>query len=161
MKNTTKTLSILFFVIVLLTSACKTNVSRNGDGSLNVETSISQQELQDAISESIADPLIQEITVSLQSGYMLVTGERQRLNDTSKMDTLSFRLDLGVSNGQLTASVSKAQLDDHPIEQNRLDHWNQTISTRIANLAVRNPGSILQSVFITPGAVTMTWNVTK
>ena len=161
MKNTAKTLSILFIVIVLLTSACKTNVSRNDDGSLNVETTISQQELQDAISESIADPLIQEFTASLHSGYIMVTGERQQLNDASKTDTLSFRLDLGVSNGQLTASVSNAQLDGHPVEQSRVDHWNQTLANRIANLAQRNPNSALQSVVITPSEVTMMWNVTK
>jgi hypothetical protein len=164
MKNTTKKLSILFLVLVpltLLTSACKANISRNSDGSFTVETTVSQQQLQEAISDSIADPLIQEITISLQNGYILVTGAHQRLNDTSKTDSLSFRVDLGVSNGQLTASISNAQLDSHPVEQSRVDHWNQTLVNRIANLAQKNLNSTLQTVIITPSAVTMTWNVTR
>ena len=161
MKTTSKQRAIFLFVLVFLLSACKTNVSRNQDGSFDVETTISQQELQQAITDSLADPLVKEITVSLQSGYVLVSGSRARLNDPGKMDALSFRLDLGVSSGQLTASISDAQLDGKPIEQNRLDHWNQTLANRIAIVAQKNPNSSLKSVNITPTAVTMTWNVTK
>ena len=139
----------------LLVSACsRAEISRNDDGSLNVETTISQQELQDAISASIADPLIQELTVSLQSGYVLVSGERQRLNDTSKTDTLTFRLDLGVSDGQLTATISGAELDGVPVEQSRVDHWNQTIASRIVIMGKKNPESTLE-------AVSMMWNVSR
>lgn len=161
MQTTFKKLFILWIIPILLLSACKASISRNQNGSLDVETSISQQELQDAISASIADPLIKEITVSLKSGYVLVSGTRERLNDSSKTDTLSFHLDLGVSNGQLTSSISNAKLDNVAIEQNRVDNWNQTIANRIAIIGKKNPNSTLKSVTITPSAVTMTWNVTK
>ena len=161
MKITSKRISILLIVLVFLISACKANISRNQDGSLDVETTIGQQELQEAITASIADPLVSEITVSLQSGYVLVSGTRARLNDPTKTDMLSFRLDLGVSNGQPTASISNAQLDGSPIEQNRVDHWNQSITNRIAILGQKNPNSTLKSVSITPTAVAMTWNVTR
>ena len=77
------------------------------------------------------------------------------------MDALTFRLDLGVSSSQLTASISDAQLDGVPVEQNRVDHWNQTLANRIAIVGQKNPNSSLKSVNITPAAVTMTWNVTK
>jgi hypothetical protein len=145
----------------MLASACQFNVSRNGDGTLTVDTSISQQELQDEISAAIADPLIKEITVSLQSGYILVTGERQRLNDASKTDALSFRLDLGASNGQLTSTISEAQLDGKPIEQNRVDNWNQTIANRIQNFGQKRSNATLQTVSVTPSGVSMTWLVTR
>jgi len=126
-----------------------------------VDTTISQQELQNAISAAIADPLIKNVTVTLQSGNILVTGERQRLNDASKTDALTFRLDLGVSNGQLTSSISNALLDGKPLEQNRVDNWNQTIANRIARIGQKNPNTTIQSVGITPATVTMTWKVTK
>src|ERR1041384_2861968 len=161
MKATSKAIFTLCFVLMFLLTACKANISRNQNGSLDVETTISQQELQQAITSSIADPLIKGVTVSLQSGYVLVSGERQRLNDATKTDKLSFRLDLGVSNGQPTASISNAQLDDKPIEQDRVDHWNQTIANRIAILGQKHSNSTLKSVIVTPSAVTMTWNVTK
>ena len=164
MKNTTKKLPILFVVLVTLiffVSACRTNISRNEDGSLAVETTISQQKLQEAITASIADPIIKELNVSLQSGYILVTGQRQRLNDASRTDTLTFRLDLGVSNGQLTAVISNAQLDSLPVEQTRVDHWNQTIASRLVILGKKNPNSSLETVNVTPDAVNMTWKVSR
>lgn len=151
----------LLLILALLLTACKADIARNDDGSLTVETSISQQELQEVISSSIADPLVQELNVSLQSGYVLVTGTRQRLNDASKTDSMSFRLDLSVSNGQLTASVSNAEIDGVVIEQNRVDNWNQTIANRLSNFGGRSENATLQSVNVTPESVTMTWNVVR
>ncbi len=156
-----KTVSILLVAFGLLLSACRANISRNSDGTLTVETTINQQELQDVITASIADPLIQELTASLQSGYILVNAERQRLNDASKTDNMSFRLDLGVNSGQLTATISNALIDGIAIEQDRLDHWNETIASRILILGKKNPNSSLQSVNVTSEAVTMTWVVSK
>lgn len=161
MKLTTRKIFVLLTALIFLLTACRTNVSRNGNGSATVETNITQQELQDTVSAAIADPLVKNITVSLQSGYISVSAERQRLNDASKTDTLSFRFDLSASNGQLTSSISNAQLDGKPLEQNRVDNWNQTIANRISRLGQKKPNSTLQSVSITPSAVTMTWNVTK
>ena len=109
MNTISKRITILSIALMFLLSACKANFSRNQDGSFDVETTISQQELQEAITASLADPLVREVTVSLQSGYLLVSGVRARLNDPNKTDALSFRLDLGVSNGQLTASISKSR----------------------------------------------------
>jgi hypothetical protein len=150
--------SMLLILLVLLASACTRNVTRNGDGSVTVTTSITQQELQEVITSSIADPLVKNVTVSLQSGYVLVSGERQRLNDSSKTDTLSFRLDLSANNGQLVASVTDAKLDNIAIEQNRVDNWNQTIANRISNWDRKSKNATLQAVSVTPESVTMTWN---
>ena len=136
MKN--KSLSVSLVALVFLISACRANISRNSDGSLSVETIISQQALQEAINSSIADPLVKDLTVSLQQGYILVTGHRQRLNDAGKTDRLNFRLDLLVNNGQLAATVSNATLDGKPIEQSRVDHWNQTIASRVLIIAKKD-----------------------
>ena len=161
MYTTTKRIMVLVIVFMFLLSACKANIARNQDGALSVETTISQQELQDVVSAAIADPLVKNITVSLQSGYVSVSGERQRLNDASKTDMLTFRLDLSVNNGQLISSISNAQLDGKPLEQNRVDNWNQTIANRLSNLGQRNQNSTLQSISITTEAATMIWTVTK
>ena len=161
MKQNIKKLSVLAIILMLTLSACKANISRNDDGSLSVETSVTQAQLQEIISSSIADPLIKSLTVTLQQGYVSVIGERERLNNASKIDSMSFRLDLGVSNGELTASISDAQIDGVSIEQNRVDHWNQTIANRIANIGSRNENAQLQSVSITPEEVLMTWTVIR
>jgi hypothetical protein len=161
MKPFVKRTFILFLTFVFLLSACRANISRNGDGSLTVETSITQQELQDVITSSIADPLVKNATVSLQSGYVLVKADRQRLNDATKTDMLSFRLDLGVNNGQLTSTISNAQLDGKNIERARVDNWNQTIANRLARIGQKNPNATLQSVSVTTAGVSMTWLVKK
>ena len=161
MKKSLHIIFVLFVSLSFLTAACKANISRNSDGSYNIETTITQQELQEVITASIADPLVKEVTVSLQSGYALVSGTRQRLNDPATTDTLTFRLDLGVSNGQLTSSISNAQIDGIAIEQNRVDLWNQTIANRLTRLGQKNPNSTLQSVAVTPQSVSMSWLVAK
>lgn len=161
MNRVFRTSSILLVMLALLTSACKANIERNDDGSLAVETTITQQELQEAISAAIADPLITNVTVTLQTGYVSVSADHQRLNDASKTDTLSFRLDLSVNNGQLIASVTDAQIDGNAIEQNRVDNWNQTIANRLSNFGKRSEKTTLQSISITPEIVTMTWNATR
>ncbi len=161
MNRVYKTSSILLILLAFLTSACKSNISRNDDGSLAVETAITQQELQDVISAAIADPLITNVTVTLQTGYVSVSADHQRLNNASKTDTLSFRLDLSVSNGQLIASVTEAQIDGIAIEQNRVDNWNQTIANRLSNFGRRQENATLQSVNITPETIIMTWNVVR
>ena len=161
MQSISKRIFLMMSILVFMLSACKANIVRNTDGSLTAETTISQQELQDVVNAAIADPLVKNVTVMLQSGYVLVSGERQRLNDASKSDILTFRLDLSASNGQLTSSISNAQLDRQPLEQNRVDSWNQTIANRLSNFGQRNENSTLQSINITPEIVTMTWTVTK
>jgi hypothetical protein len=159
--NKISKLALLFLIILLLVTACKKDIVRNDDGSLTVETTISQQELQEVITSSIADPLVKNVTVSLQSGYVLVSGERQRLNDSSKTDTLTFRLDLSVSNGQPSAVISNAQVDNMSIEQKRVDNWNQTIANRIAIIGRKSEKATLQAISVTPESVTMSWKVTR
>ncbi|MEW6403341.1 MAG: hypothetical protein AB1649_16215 [Chloroflexota bacterium] len=154
-------LIVILLMTVPLTAACERQISRNDDGSLTVETSITQEELQSAIQEAIADPLITEMSVTLQTGDILVNGQRQWLNDPSKSDTLTFRLNLGVSAGHLTASVSDAQIDGVPVDQERVTHWNETIANHLENIANRRPNAVLQSVSVTSEAATMTWQVTK
>jgi len=151
----------LLLLVVPLAAACESRITRNSDGSLSVQTTVTQAELQSTIQSSLADPLIKSLDVTLQSGYVDVTGQRQRLNDTSKTDAMTFRLDLGVSGGHLTASISNAQIDGVAVEQNRVDVWNQTIANRLENLAKRRPNTSLQSVSITPDSLTMTWQVSK
>ena len=154
-------LPTLMAAVMLVLGACKADFSRNDDGSLTMETAVTQEQIQETISSAIADPLIQDLTASLQNGYVSVSGTRQRLNDPGKTDTMSLRLDLGVSNGQLTASISDAQIDGVDIEQNRVDNWNQTIANRLSNFGGRSENATLQSVAITPEQVTMTWLVNR
>jgi len=154
-------LFLMLFPILFIFTACQAKVARDEDGSLVVETTISQQELQQVISDAIDDPLVTQVTVSLQSGYMLVSGERQRQNNPGKTDTLSFRLDLSANNGKLAASISNVQIDNFTIKQDRIDNWNQSIANLLYESSQSSNNAALKSVSITPQAVTMVWSEKK
>ncbi|GAB4462378.1 MAG: hypothetical protein Kow0070_21280 [Anaerolineales bacterium] len=83
------------------------------------------------------------------------------MNDAGKTDTLAFRLDLGVSNGNLSASISQATLDGQPLDQARIDHWNKTIAARLQKTGQNRADAVLESVFIAPDGVQMTWQVSR
>jgi len=149
---------IIMLVLLVAVSACNINIDRNPDGSLTVESSITEADLQAEITAAIADPLVRDLTADLHDGYISVSAERKRLS-SDVTDTLTFRLDLGVGDGHLTATISDAQLNDLPIEEERVALWNQRIATRLERTGRRNPNSTLQAVTISEEALTMTWHV--
>jgi hypothetical protein len=160
MKKTNKLFTLLFLVgfFGLLSAGCAAIITRNPDGSLTVETSMNAESLQVEIKAAIADPLVQDLTVDLKSGYIDVSGTRKRLN-SDQTDKLTFRLDLGVSDGHLTATISNAELDGYPIEADRVNLWNERIATRLENLGSRRSNSSLQSVSVTSEEIKMIWRV--
>ena len=141
---------------LMLLTACEARLVRNQDGSFTLDTTISESDMQSAITASISDPLIQELNVDLKPGYALVSGTRKRLNSEAT-DTLTFRLDLSVSAGQLTATISNALLDGMPVEEERVTLWNERIANNLSRSARRNPNSKLGSVTITESDVALTW----
>lgn len=151
-------LAVAFAALLVVLSACEARLARNEDGSYTLETTISEADMQAAIQASLADPLIQELSVDLQPGYALATGTRKRLN-SDLTDTLSFRLDLGVSDGLLTAAISDAVLDGYPVEAERVALWNERIANRLSASGSRNANSQLQSVVITESETVLTWRI--
>lgn len=148
----------LLIVIVLAVSACSIDVGRNPDGSLRVESSMTEASMQAEIEAAIADPLLQDFTVDLRDGYASVSATRKRVG-SEETDTMTFRLDLGVDDGHLTATVSEVQLNDRPIDEERVTVWNERIATKLERAGRRNPDSTLQSVTISQDALTMIWRV--
>lgn len=157
MKSKIVTL-VLLAVMGLAVSACSVNIERNADGSLTVESSMAEESLQAELEAAIADPLVRNLTADLHDGYILVTSERERVSG-DETDTMTFRLDLGVSDGHLTATVSDAQLNGRPIEEERVAVWNERIATRLERAGQRKPNSTLQAVTISDDAIAMTWRV--
>lgn len=61
----------------------------------------------------------------------------------------------------MTASVSQATLDGQPLDQERIDHWNETIANRLQTIGQNRANVVLQAVEITPDGVSMTWQVSR
>lgn len=150
-------LSLLLLAGLILT-ACSATLERNPDGSLRLETTMTEDSLQTEITAAIADPLVQDLSVDFQNGSIFVLGERRRLN-SKVTDTLAFRLTLGASDGHMTAVISDATLDSIPIDQARVAVWNQRIATRLENAGRRNPNASLQSVVVADQDVTLIWRL--
>ena len=148
----------LLVMLGLAASACGVNVERNPDGSLTLEASIPADRLQAEINAAIADPLMRDLTVDLRQGYVFVSAERERLNSDTT-DTLTFRLDLGVRDGHLTATISRTQLNGRAVEEARVAVWNERIGTRLERAGKRNANSALQSVSVDLDGMTMIWRI--
>lgn len=151
--------SVILVLAGLLLAGCTVDIHGNPRESLRVEGRVTEAELQQIINESIADPLIRSLVADMREGYVLVSCERERL-DGSAVDTFTFRLDLGVSEGHLTAVISDARLNGQPVEEPRVALWNERIANRLERAAGRHPNSTLQSVAVGGDAVTMVWQVT-
>jgi hypothetical protein len=148
------TLILTLILAALLAAACSIDVSRNPDGSLRVETVMTEEAMQSEIQLALADPLIQELAVDLQNGTILVEGTRKRV-DSDETDQIQFHLDLSVVDGHLTAVISQAEIDGHPIEDERLAVWNERIATNLERLAAKRPNSSLLSVEVSDSDVTL------
>jgi hypothetical protein len=64
-----------------------------------------------------------------------------------------------VHDGHMTATISDARLNDIPIEQERVDRWNERIAEGLEKGGKKNPNSTLQEVKVAEDAVTMGWRI--
>jgi hypothetical protein len=87
-----------------------------------------------------------------------VSGTRKRLN-SDQLDSMTFRLELDVRDGQLMARVSNALIDGVAVDAERVALWNETIANRLESFGRRRANSTLQSVTTGSDGVTLTWRV--
>lgn len=149
---------VWLLVAAVALSACTIQVDREDDGSLRAESRIPEKSIGKEIALALRDTQVKELTVDLRQGYMQVTGVRE-LPVGGHTDTLRFNLALGVVDGHLTATISDATLNDNPIPEERVAEWNERIARNLERRAGNHPNSTLQSVSVTPDAVTMVWRI--
>jgi hypothetical protein len=151
------TLGVLILAGLML-SACTIGINRNPDGSLRVDVNLPQATIQNEIDQGLNDPLIQDLTADLREGYIFVTADRKRVQ-SNVVDQLTFRLDLGAKEGNLTAVVSDMQVNGRPTDTAYVSVWNERLANRLENAGRRNPDATLQSVTVTSDAVEFVWRI--
>lgn len=156
MKTKQITILTLIAALSILLNACGIDIARNDDGSLNIEATMTEADIQREIKAAIADPLIQDMSIELQDGHILVSAQRKRLK-SDVTDSMSFRLDLGAAEGHLTAAISEAQINNQPIDADRVALWNERTANRLGRN--RNPNSTLQSVTVGDDTLLLIWRV--
>lgn len=142
----------------VLMSACTIGVDRNPDGSLRVDVNLPEATIQDEIDRGLNDPLIQDLRADLRQGYIFVTADRKRVQ-SDEVDQLTFRLDLGANDGNLTASISDVQINGTAADPAYVSVWNQRLANRLEKAGRRNPNATLQSVTISADAVVFVWRI--
>ncbi|MBN1485160.1 MAG: hypothetical protein JXA37_10590 [Chloroflexia bacterium] len=155
--NAQKAFLVLALVgLVGLLGACSVDASGSPGEMVTITTETTEAEVQQAIDQAIKDPLIQDFSVDFREGHILVSAARDRA-DGSATDTMSFRLDLGVGDQHLTASISDVQVNNFPIQEDRLASWNELIANALERGAKETPNSNLESVSISGDVITMVW----
>jgi hypothetical protein len=142
----------------LVAGACSIDVARNDDGSLQVETVLTEQSLADELTKGVDDPQVNYLTVDMKDGYALVDMERTR-DSGFGIDNVSFRVDLSVGDGHLVVDVTEAEWNGISIPQELVDIWNAELAAQIEADAKKDPDSALVSVSLTETALTMEWHV--
>ena len=142
----------------LVAGACSIDVERNEDGSLELETILTEESVKNEISKGIDDPQVNYLTVDMKTGHALVAMERVR-DSGFGVDTISFRVDLRVEDGHLDADVTEAVWNEFPIPQELVDIWNEELAAGLEKEGKKDPDSTLVSVELTEDALAMQWHV--
>ena len=144
----------------LLLGACSIDVERNADGSLQIETVLTEESLANEIAKGIDDPDVESMTVDMKDGYALVdiVGKSDRDIGDGK-DSISFRVDMFVDDDHLGVEVTNALWNDIEIPQELVDVWNEELAAELEASAKEDPDSTLVAVSLTEDALTMEFRV--
>ena len=144
--------------LALFAGACTIDVEANPDGSLSVESNITEAQLQDGIDKMIDDPSVEDLNVEFHDGFLTVEG-RGPDKTTGAVNTVSFDAALGVVDGRLGVEISEALWNGEPVPQWIVDLWNGSLARELERAGRRHPDSTLQSVVVTDSDITMRWHV--
>ena len=140
--------------LALVASACSIDVERNADGSLNVDTVITEQSM---AAELERDPRNENVVVDIVDGYIVASADHT--GPGGRSNEVSFRADLGVANDRLTATVSEATFDGFPIPDSFVEQWNENLARAIERLAAQHPDASLVSVSLGDDELAMQWRI--
>lgn len=150
--------AVTITVLALVGGACSIDVQRNDDGSLQVESMLTEASLRSEIARGMDDPQVNYLTVDMKDGFAVVAAERERDSGIGA-DTISFRVDLFVLDGHLGATISEAVWNDVSIPQELVDVWTEDLAHRLEEAGKKDPDSTLVAVDLTETSLTMEWRV--
>ena len=160
-------LTFIAALLVLATLACALSFNRNPDGSLGVETVLTEEMIQESLNNSSAqwggdneDIKLSNLDADLRDGYIFVVGDLQYV-EGGAVDQLSFRLDLYAENGQLVVLMSDVQVENYSVDPLLVNEWNQKISDELTDASQQTPNASLDSVTVAEDGVTFLWRVSN
>ncbi len=156
MKRIMMLVAVIAFALVA--GACSIDVELNDDGSLQIETVLTEETVQEQFTKGIDDPLVTALTVDMKPGYALVEMERTAESGRGT-DTVSFKVELFVDNGHLGVNITNAVWNEIDIPQELVDIWNQELAIELEEEAKEDPNSTLVAVEFTETALNMEFHI--
>ncbi len=152
MKKTMMLVAVAAFAI--LAGACSIDVERNDDGSLQIETVLTEESLASEFARGIDDPNVESMTVDMKPGYALVDIVAKNDRGTGT-DEISFRVEMFVVDGHLGVDVTEAVWNGIEIPQELTDIWNEELAKELEEGAKEDPDSTLVAVELTENDLRM------
>lgn len=145
---------IAVVALALLAGACSIDVARNPDGSLQIETVLTEESLATELAKGIDDPNVISMDVDMKDGYALVAMEaKSEWGDG--VDEVAFKVEMFVVDGHLGVNVTEAVWNDIEIPQELTDLWNEELAKELEEGAKEDPDSTLVAVELTENDLRM------
>ncbi len=156
MNNTQKLVSI-GIVLVLLTMSCSFfNIDRGDDGSLRVETTLTMDLIQSALGLTTELEQVVNLQLEPRDGYIYAHADAFQLEGISG-NNVSFHLELGASNGLLTAKITNVEANGLVIDSSLFEPYNQMVADQLNQFSEMTDRASLETVSVTPDGVKMVW----
>jgi hypothetical protein len=155
MRRFTKLL-VMGVISLALLSCGLFNFSRNGDGTYAVETNLPLHIIQTALENAADFSNIVDMQLELREGYIFVRAAQLEFQGIQAHD-VSFHLEMGSSNGQLTAAITNLQISNKNFDDAAIEPYNQILAERLAQATRQGEQARLESVSISPVGVKMVW----
>ncbi|MDX1991953.1 MAG: hypothetical protein SF029_06175 [bacterium] len=150
---------LLFPLLALSLAACgrgDVSIQRNPNGGFDVTATLSEADVNTAITQALAasaNPLLREPQVDLQAGRIVVNGQHER-RDGGGTVSGSITIVPSVTDGNLTAQITEADLEGWDAADERIAQFNERLSSALAQLAERGRGVItMRAVSVTDNAL--------
>lgn len=156
-KNRTVLIGLVV-ALGLVASACRIDVERNSDGSLQLEAVITEADIARELGFA-EDPDFETLVIDLKDGYALFDASGPNDDDATRTDEVSFRMELFVVDGHLGAEVSDAYWNGIEVPQLFIDEWNEELAEDLEKSAKKDKDSTLIDVEITEDEVRFEFRV--
>ena len=166
-----KKIMLLGLTLMLAMTACSmgnVGIDRNPEGGVDIRVTLTESEVNTLITEAIAAAAengqairVQNPTVDLQAGQIVLSGDYEQQNGTGNYVNGSLTLAVTTADGRVTVAVTQANIQGVEANDERLTQIADRINEALNSRASRDNGSNIQltGVTITDNDMTMVVNV--
>lgn len=158
---------VLLFLFPLILTACNrenANVQRNDEGGVDVSVSLTESEVNEMVTNALAqmaNPLLRDPQVDLQSGQIVINGEHDRRDGGGRVSGRVV-LTASVTEGTVLTQVSAVEIEGFDASDAQLAEFNQHFLDHFNRRASRpNDRVAVESVSISDSTIEVKFAATR